>query len=76
MEDKDIKRLLNPILEESMNASVNMFIESKEQLKDDKGSISFILKFLDDALEYYTSTNNIEKLDIINDLKHEFLEII
>ena len=76
MEDKDIERLLNPILEESMNASIDMFIESKEQLKGEKETISFIINFLGDSLEYYTSTNNIEKIRLICDLKQEFTNII
>lgn len=76
MENKDIENLLTPLLEESMNASLNLFIESKDVFKEDKSNNSFILTFLNDALEYYTHTNNIEKIDLINDLKQEFSQII
>ncbi len=78
-EDKIINELLNPILGESMNASLEMFLEMKNQgqiIKGDTEVISFLNLFLEDALEYYSSTNNIEKQRIIFDLKQYLSELI
>ena len=79
MNDKMIENLLNPILGESMKASLDMFLEMKNQgqiIKGDTEVISFLNLFLEDALEYYSSTNNIEKQRIIFDLKQYLSELI
>lgn len=79
MSDKQIEDLLNPILEESMQSSLDMMIEIKnnnELSKDNREEIDFILLWIGDAFEYYTSTNNIRNLAILSDLKQYLLEII
>lgn len=79
MEDKDIERLLNPILEESMKASLDMMIEMKESnelSKDNKEEIDFILLWINDAFEYYNSIKDAQNLAILCDLKQYLSKLI
>ena len=79
MEDKDIEMLLNPILEESMKASLDTILEMKYQNlieKGDIGTISFIKLFLEDAFEYYDGIKDMHNLLILNDLKQYLSELI
>jgi hypothetical protein len=78
MNDKQIEDLLNPILGESMKASLNLFMEMKEQGQLEKGdteTISFLNLFLEDAFEYYSNIKDTQNLAILSDLKQYLIDI-
>jgi hypothetical protein len=79
MEDKMIESLLNPILGESMKASLNMFLEMKNNNMIEKGdteTISFLNLFLEDAYEYYSGIKDTDNLAILSDLKQYLSKLI
>jgi len=76
-EDKIINDYLNPILGNIMEQSLQSLINMKEEgLLKEVEDKQFLLNFLDEASQYYSSINNIEKNSIIFDLKQDILDLI
>ena len=77
-ENKIINDYLNPLLGDLMQQSLNSILEMKDQNlieKDDKETISFILTFLEEALQYYSSIKDTRNLAILSDLNNYLLKL-
>jgi len=76
-EDKIINDYLNPILGNIMEQSLQSLINMKEEgLLKEVEDKQFLLNFLDEASQYYSSINNIEKNSVIFNLKQDILGLI
>lgn len=76
-EDKIINDYLNPILGNIMEQSLQSLINMKEEgLLKEVEDKQFLLNFLDEASQYYSSINNTEKNSIIFNLKQDILGLI
>lgn len=76
-EDKIINDYLNPILGNIMEQSLQSLISMKEEgLLKEVEDKQFLLNFLEEASQYYSSINNTEKNSIIFDLKQDILGLI
>ena len=76
-EDKIINDYLNPILGNIMEQSLQSLINMKEEgLLKEVEDKQFLLNFLDEASQYYSSINNTEKNSLIFNLKQDILGLI
>lgn len=76
-EDKIINDYLNPILGNIMEQSLQSLISMKEEgLLKEVEDKQFLLNFLEEASQYYSSINNTEKNSIIFNLKQDILGLI
>jgi hypothetical protein len=76
-ENEIINDYLNPLLGDLMDKSLQHLIIMKDEgLLKEVENKQFLLNFLDEASQYYSSINNIEVLDRIKILKKEIQELI
>ena len=76
-ENEIINNYLNPLLSQIMDESLQNILNMKEEgLLTEEKDKKFILEFLKDADQYYSSINNRENQRIIFDLKHELQNLI
>jgi hypothetical protein len=76
-ENEIINNYLNPLLSQIMDESLQNILNMKEEgLLTEEKDKKFILEFLKDADQYYSSINNHENQRIIFDLKQEIQGLI
>lgn len=77
IENKIINDYLNPILGNIMDESLQNLLNMKEEgLLREIEDKEFLLGFLEEASQYYSSINNTEKNSIIFNLKQDILSLM